>query len=110
MICSVSWSYIRPHPVSVVLHRRSWFVLLSLGGWALFFSSSRRSTRVFLLSVSWVRFDTGTPFAANQGLQRAVEEPALVAGQRTAAKPRVKSNPLLSGIGIGLVFNGFSIG
>src|ERR1044072_8760182 len=59
-----------------------------------------------LLWVSWVRFDTGTPLAANQGLQRAVEEPALVAGQRTAAKPRVKSNPLFSGGGIGLVFPG----
>src|ERR1044072_3209433 len=56
-----------------------------------------------LLWVSWVRFDTGTPLAANQGLQRAVEEPALVAGQRTAAKPRVKSNPLFSGSGIGIV-------
>ena len=56
------------------------------------------------LLVSWVRFDTGTPLAANQGLQRALEEPALVAGQRTAAKPRVKSNPLFSGGGIGLVF------
>src|ERR1044072_7945420 len=52
--------------------------------------------------MGWVWFDTGTPSAAIKGNHGQAREPALVAGQRTAAEPRVKPNPQRRGSQFGL--------